>query len=679
MTARLRCGSAGERRGTGGATLVTTGGTAVAQTESYAVPSDGVIHLKGHGWGHGHGMAQYGAQGAALQGRSADEIMAKYYPGTDRLVRDWGSVRVLLARYQDRLVRVAQEQGLKATDTASGASATLTTPSDATSPTWRVVTDATGLRVQYPRAGGEWVSVPMSSPSGGSQTSFAGPIVLETQDTSLRLFSPDGTSRDYRGQIRVTRDSTSLVHAVDVVPMDSYLYSVVPSESSQTWRPAALQAQAIAARSYAAYYLSHPRGTDYDICDSTSCQVYSGAAAYAADGSLTKTYEAASTTAAVDATTGVVRAVNGAAIFAEFSASNGGWAAAGSQPYLQAFPDAWDNADVDPFYNWTADVKAASIQAAWPAVGTVRSLSITGRDGNGDWGGRITAVTLDGVDAARAADIRRRHGQPVPLRDWGCARPTSPSTPSSSRRLSHHPSRIPQPTPQPSTGPGPDQLVWHEAAANAAGTTDTSFTYAPASGAVALSGDWDGNGTDTPGVAWLVHDVWQWQLSNSPDGHGGELPTFGYGPSWCRPIVGDWDGNGTATPGLVCPQGGQLRWRLSNISASSSPTADFRYGPSYAVPVVGDWNGDHKDGVGIVRPVSGQLYWQLNDATASGVAELRVLVRRRHRPGRHRRLEGRRLHRDRRRAHGQRWPFLAAARRADRRLADGALLLRQSG
>src|SRR5207253_8168549 len=42
-----------------------------------------VLFVVGHGWGHGVGLAQYGAYGYALHGWSSDEIVAHYFPGTD--------------------------------------------------------------------------------------------------------------------------------------------------------------------------------------------------------------------------------------------------------------------------------------------------------------------------------------------------------------------------------------------------------------------------------------------------------------------------------------------------------------------------------------------------------------------------------------------------------------------
>src|SRR4051812_18836624 len=50
--------------------------------QSYRVPKSGTFTIRGHGFGHGHGMSQYGAYGAARQGKTYKQIVAFYYPGT---------------------------------------------------------------------------------------------------------------------------------------------------------------------------------------------------------------------------------------------------------------------------------------------------------------------------------------------------------------------------------------------------------------------------------------------------------------------------------------------------------------------------------------------------------------------------------------------------------------------
>ena len=44
---------------------------------------DGVIELKGGGFGHGIGMSQYGADAMGSEGKSWQEIIAFYYKDTE--------------------------------------------------------------------------------------------------------------------------------------------------------------------------------------------------------------------------------------------------------------------------------------------------------------------------------------------------------------------------------------------------------------------------------------------------------------------------------------------------------------------------------------------------------------------------------------------------------------------
>src|SRR5689334_20236307 len=69
----------------------------VTVNEVYGRPSSGVFQLLGHGWGHGHGLSQYGAQGAATISKTADQITSFYYPGTAKAVQGNPTMRVLLS------------------------------------------------------------------------------------------------------------------------------------------------------------------------------------------------------------------------------------------------------------------------------------------------------------------------------------------------------------------------------------------------------------------------------------------------------------------------------------------------------------------------------------------------------------------------------------------------------
>ncbi|HEV2888792.1 MAG TPA: SpoIID/LytB domain-containing protein [Frankiaceae bacterium] len=356
--------------------------------EVYGRPADGVFRMEGHGWGHGHGMSQWGAQGAATKGVTYTKILDTYYPGTAQATFADKPIRVLISQDDHTDVSVAAASGLALRDLSSGARYTL--PTGATR--WRIYVDSSGYRVQsYASAWAAWGS--------GGKTVWTGPLQFEGP-TFLRLHLPDGTARDFRGAMRAVRASTTTINSVNVLSREHYLYGVVPREASASWHAEALKAQSVAARSYSTYKMEHVSSSaTYDICSTTSCQVYGGARLIS--GGQTYELESASTNGAVDATRGVMRTYDGAAIFAEFSSSNGGWSTTGSFPYLAAKADPWD-AIASPHHYWTATLTVAQIEAKFPSLGRFSRMRVTQRDGNGDWGGRVRSVILEGVSSSGA-------------------------------------------------------------------------------------------------------------------------------------------------------------------------------------------------------------------------------------------------------------------------------------
>ena len=375
----------------GGLLVTVVAATPASAEEVYDRPADGMFSIEGHGWGHGHGLSQWGAQGAASLGRTADEITAAYYPGTARGVLPAAPIRVLLQGDDGVDTVVEAADGLTVTDLASGGQATLPV-----GPTrWRITSATDGLRLSS-LTGDTW------SPYGfGGAGSFAGPLRFAGPPL-VRLDYPGGSSRDYRGAVQAVRTGDTTLQSVDVLDLEDYLLGVVPRESSSSWRPAALQAQAIAARSYSAYKRAHVAGAaTYDICDTTACQVFGGTALHTASGS-TIALEPASTTDAVRATAGVVRTYAGAPIFAEFSSSNGGWSTDGGAPYLVAARDDWDGAVSNTVHAWTATLAAGDLERRYPAIGHLERMRVTRRDGNGEWGGRVREVVLEGTSPSGA-------------------------------------------------------------------------------------------------------------------------------------------------------------------------------------------------------------------------------------------------------------------------------------
>jgi len=91
--------------------------------------------------------------------------------------------------------------------------------------------------------------------------------------------------------------------------------------------------------------------------------------------------------------------------------------------------------------------------------------------------------------------------------------------------------------------------------------------------------------------------------------------TFSYGFPSDYPVVGDWDGNGTDTPGVVRAS----TWYLKNSNASPGVAdVSFAYGFASDLAVAGDWNGDGTDTAGVKRRSS----WQLRNSNTADPADL---------------------------------------------------------
>jgi stage II sporulation protein D len=174
---------------------------------------------------------------------------------------------------------------------------------------------------------------------------------------------------------------------VNVLNIEKYLRGVVAAEMPASWPAAALQSQAVAARTYAARERADHETGYYDLCDTTACQVYGGVAS-----------EDDRTNAAIVATAGKALGYGGQYAFAQFSASNGGWSSAGSEPYLVAQVDPYDTA----YHHWTANIDTAKLQAAYPQIGTLQTVQITQREGGRlfDSGGWVQNVRVTGTSGS---------------------------------------------------------------------------------------------------------------------------------------------------------------------------------------------------------------------------------------------------------------------------------------
>jgi stage II sporulation protein D len=306
----------------------------------YVAPAgSGPLFLfSGHGWGHGVGMSQYGAYGYAQHGWTYPQILAHYYPGTTLGKTATTTIRVLLADGQKTL-KISSTAPFTVTD---GAGRSHTLPSGAFS-------FGTGLRLPVDGGPLQGLTAPVTfSPGPGA------PLTL---------------GRAYRGQILVDVVDGKL-RAIDVLPLEQYLYGVVPAEMPSTWAPQALDAQAIASRSYA--LATRQLAAPFDVYSDTRSQMYLGIAS-----------ETTAATAAVDATAGRVVLFRGKVATTVYSSSSGGetsssvdaWGGTPT-PYLVSVPDPYDV--ISPFHNWgPVPVTAQALADALHVTGTVADVTTT--------------------------------------------------------------------------------------------------------------------------------------------------------------------------------------------------------------------------------------------------------------------------------------------------------------
>jgi SpoIID/LytB domain protein len=338
------------------------------------------VTFHGHAWGHGHGLSQYGAKARGEDGQTYREILDFYYPGTS-LGQAAGRIRVLVTDDTSRDVVVADRAGLRVKALRSGRTWTPKQPAKR----WRV-TPATAGRsvVSYKtRRWHEW-------------RTFRGDAEFSTRGGTLRLITPSGAV-DYRGALRsATTDAGGRERdTVNVVGLEAYVRAVVPEEMPALWDADAVRAQAVAARTYAAYERADaPSSRWFDVWDTTQSQVYGGRSA-----------EQPASNAAVRATAREVVTHERDLAFAQFARSNGGFTAQGEVhgddvPYLPAREDTFDTKNDD----WTATFSGTEITGLWADLGGELESITVERDENGAWAEQVVVTNTDGSKGSASGE-----------------------------------------------------------------------------------------------------------------------------------------------------------------------------------------------------------------------------------------------------------------------------------
>jgi stage II sporulation protein D len=205
--------------------------------------------------------------------------------------------------------------------------------------------------------------------------------------------------RRYRGSLLLTAQKGDVL-VVNKVPLEHYLYSVVGSEMSAGWPAEALKAQAVAARTYAAYAIAHPVRPAFDLYDDVRSQAYNGIA-----------NEHPATKAAVDATSGLILRYAGRPIIAYFMANNGGFSGDSksafgvAKPYFVAQEDTYSK--LERLGHWERQFTEEQIRNALMSFGFSVGKITDIRPALKDNSGRVQTVEI--VYGDRSISIRGRN------------------------------------------------------------------------------------------------------------------------------------------------------------------------------------------------------------------------------------------------------------------------------
>ena len=210
-------------------------------------------------------------------------------------------------------------------------------------------------------------SYPQFAPTAGNGATSSTPSA-----SILRLSG----GNSYRGRLEVERYGNSGVTAVNVLPLEQYLYGVVPSEVPYTWPTEALKAQAVCARGYALLTAgpgsSGQLSKGYRMGNTTLHQAYKGYGV-----------EQPATTQAVDATRGKMVCYENQVVKTYYFSTSGG--------STEAVEDVW-NSNI-PYLRGVSDIFENN-PAKKPWIVTMTKQQILSRIGSKGKGiGTITAVT----------------------------------------------------------------------------------------------------------------------------------------------------------------------------------------------------------------------------------------------------------------------------------------------
>ncbi len=232
--------------------------------------------------------------------------------------------------------------------------------------------------------------------SDGSSRSLSARSAIEVQSEDPRGIWLG--SRRYRGRLQLLVRAGQ-VQVVNHLGIETYLASVVGSEMPHRWPLPALQAQAVAARTYA--LRQRGKAGDFDVKATVSSQVYRGVES-----------ETPSTIEAVESTRSLVLVHAGRLINAVFHSSSGGATEPSGEVWRNQLPYLVSVADHDqhsPVHRWNKRVDNEELRDLFRETGGVKHLQVLKTSSTG----RVRTARVQGPHGSlvlTGRELRKRLG-----------------------------------------------------------------------------------------------------------------------------------------------------------------------------------------------------------------------------------------------------------------------------
>ena len=393
--------------------------TAVLVTGSAAQAADS-FRFHGSGYGHGIGMSQWGAYGLATKGWTYRQILTHFYSGTRVVAASTPArIRVGLTSGRRTIHLTARNGPVRLWLDGPG---TTFIAKIARGKTWTVSAAPAVRKYAIHDETGELVG-------GVRWGAPARPVFATFEEAGGRVFVPEADEVRREGfayaygflEFDLLNCASRCVERLTIeLPFERYLRGL--GEMPSSWPAAALQAQAVGARTFATYKIRHygvRADCDCHLADGAGDQVYVGLnKELGTDGDRW--------VAAVTNTAGQLVTYNGSPIQAFYAASDGGYSEdvedvwhggnpAYSIPYLRGVCDPGEYTSANPWTDWTRTFTASNVSSRLApytgGIGTITRFTDVRRGVSG----RIVSAIARGSGGSAAVagtEIRAALGLP---------------------------------------------------------------------------------------------------------------------------------------------------------------------------------------------------------------------------------------------------------------------------